>query len=183
MGLIWVAGAALWGVAEASLFFIVPDVLITFAVMRFGLRQGLLLSVVAAAFASLTGCFMWLWASRDAETARHVMLLVPAIGPDLLARAQGEIAAGWPLHLVTGAMTGVPYKLHAVEAGARGIDPRLFLAMSFVARLARFTLTAILTAIGKAILARLRRPQWRYAGWALSWIAVYGVYFATRVMA
>lgn len=81
MGLIWVAGAALWGVAEASLFFIVPDVLITFAVMRFGLRQGLLLSVVAAVFASITGCFMWLWASRDAETARHVMLLVPAIGP------------------------------------------------------------------------------------------------------
>jgi len=183
MGLIWIAGAALWGVTEASLFFIVPDVLITFAVMRFGLRQGLLLSVVAAIFASITGYGMWLWASRDAATARHIMLLVPAVGPDLLARAHAEIAAGWPLHLVTGAMSGVPYKLYAVEAGARGIDPLLFVAMSFAARLARFALTAISTAAGKALLAMLRRPQWRYAAWALAWIAVYGFYFTTRAMA
>ena len=35
----WIAGAALWGVAEASLFFIVPDVLITFAVMSATLIQ------------------------------------------------------------------------------------------------------------------------------------------------
>ena len=183
MGLIWIAGAALWGVAEASLFFIVPDVLITFAVMRFGLRQGLLLSAVAAIFAAITGYGIWLWASHDASAARHVMLFVPAIGPDLLARARDEIAAGWPIHLVTGAMTGVPYKLYAVEAGARGIDPLLFIPMSFVARLARFALTAILTAIGKAIMEMLHRPQWRYTTWALAWIAIYGFYFTTRAMA
>lgn len=183
MGLIWIACAALWGIAEASLFFIVPDVLITFAVMRFGLRQGLLLSVIAAAFAAIAGYGVWLWASHDASAARHVMLLVPAIGPDLLARAQGEIAVGWPLHLVTGAMTGVPYKLYAVEAGARGIDPLLFVPMSFVARLTRFALTAILTVVGKAILEMLHRPQWRYVAWALAWVAIYGFYFTTRALA
>src|SRR4029077_12028672 len=61
MGLIWYAGAALWGVAEATLFFIVPDVLITFAVVRFGLRRGLVLAVVAAASASVAGVGMWWW--------------------------------------------------------------------------------------------------------------------------
>jgi membrane protein YqaA with SNARE-associated domain len=183
MGLIWIAGAALWSVAEASVFFIVPDVLITFAVMRFGLRQGLLLSAVAAIFAAITGYGIWLWASHDASAARHVMLLVPAIGPDLLARAHDEIAEGWPLHLVIGATTGVPYKLYAVEAGARGIDPLLFIPMSFVARLARFALTAILTATVREILVGLRGSQWRYAAWAVGWIAVYGFYFTTRAMA
>ena len=87
------------------------------------------------------------------------MLLVPAVGPDLLARAHDEIATGWPLHLVTGAMTGVPYKLYVVEAGARGIDPLLFLPMSFVARLSRFVLTAVAAAIGREIVTRIGKPE------------------------
>jgi membrane protein YqaA with SNARE-associated domain len=180
MGLIWIAGAALWGVAEASLFFVVPDVLITFAVMRFGLRQGLLLCVVAAIFAAVTGYGMWLWGAYDPEGARHAMLLVPAVGPDLLARAQNEIATGWPLHLVTGAMTGVPYKLYAVEAGAQGIGPLLFLPMSFVARLSRFVLTAAAAAIGREFVMRLGKPGWRYWTWMLAWVATYGFYWTTR---
>ena len=180
MGLIWIAGAALWGIAEASLFFVVPDVLITFVVMRFGLRQGLLLCVVAAIFAAITGYGMWSWGTHDPAGARHAMLLVPAIGPDLLARAQTEIAAGWPLHLVTGAMTGVPYKLYAVEAGARGIDAFLFVPMSFIARLSRFVLTTIAAAAGRGAVTRLGKPDWRYGIWALAWIGTYGFYWTAR---
>lgn len=180
MGVIWVAAAALWGIAEASLFFVVPDVLITFVVMRFGLRQGLLLCVFAALFAAFAGYGMWFWGAHDAEAARHAMLLVPAIGPDLLARAHDEIATGWPVNLVTGAMTGVPYKLYAVEAGARGIDPLLFIPMSFIARLSRFLLTAVSAAIGREAVIRLGRPEWRYDIWTLAWIATYGFYWTAR---
>jgi membrane protein YqaA with SNARE-associated domain len=183
MGLIWYAGAALWGVAEATLFFIVPDVLITFAVVRFGLRRGLVLAVVAAAFASAAGLVMWFWAHSDPASARHVVLLVPAIGPDLLARAASELGQGWPLHLVTGAMTGVPYKLYAVEAGAHGLDPVLFIPMSFVARLTRFVLTAVAMAVGRAVLLRLNRPKLVTPAWALAWFATYAFYFTTRALA
>jgi len=183
MGLIWYAGATLWAVAEATLFFIVPDVLITFAVVRFGLRRGLMLAVVAAGFAALAGFGMWAWGHRDPASARHAMLLVPAIGPDLLARAARELAEGWPLHLVTGAMTGVPYKLYAVEAGARGLDPVLFIPMSFVARLTRFALTAVAMALGRAALLKLNRPRLVYPAWALAWFATYAFYFTSRAMA
>src|SRR3989442_7727027 len=34
MGLIWTLAAALWGVAEATVFFVVTDVLITYAAVR-----------------------------------------------------------------------------------------------------------------------------------------------------
>jgi hypothetical protein len=180
MGVIWIVAVALWGVAEASFFFVVPDVLITFVVMRFGLRHGLLLCVIAALFAAFTGYGLWLWGAHDPEAARHAMLMVPAIGPDLLARAQGEIAIGWPSHLVTGAMTGVPYKLYAVEAGARGIDPLFFIPMSFIARLSRFVLTAVGAAIGREAVVRIGRSNWRYGIWALAWIATYGFYWTTR---
>jgi membrane protein YqaA with SNARE-associated domain len=180
MGVIWLAGAALWGIAEASFFFVVPDVLITFVVMRFGLRQGLSLCVAAALFAAVTGYFMWLWGAHDATAARRAMLMVPAIGPDLLARAHDEIVAGLPVKLVAGAMTGVPYKLYAVEAGARGIDPFLFLPMSFAARLLRFVLTAIAAAVGREAVTCLGKPDWRYAIWGLAWLAIYGFYWTTR---
>ena len=183
MGLIWYAGAALWGVAEATLFFIVPDVLLTFAVVRFGLRRGLALAVVAAAFASAAGLCMWFWAHSDPVSARHAMLLVPAIGRDLLARAAREVGQGWPLHLVTGAMTGVPYKLYAVEAGARGVDPALFIPMSFVARLTRFALTAVVMALGRVALLKLNHPKLVVPAWGLAWLATYAFYFTTRALA
>jgi membrane protein YqaA with SNARE-associated domain len=182
MGLIWIVAVSGWAVAEATLFFVVPDVLITFAVMRFGLRAGIKLCVIAAAIASVAGTGMWAWGHADPDGARHVLLMVPFIGPDLLARAHAETMAAWPLHLVTGAMTGVPYKLYAVEAGARGIDPMFFLPMSFIARIARFLLTALGAYVGRELMTRLGRPQWRYACWALAWVAVYGFYWTSRTM-
>ncbi len=183
MGLIWIAVAAGWGVAEATLFFFVPDVLLTYVVMWFGLRAGLRLSVVAAAAASIAGFGMWLWTSQDVEAARRVMLMIPAIGPDLLTRAQNEIASNWPLHLFTGAMTGVPYKLYAVEAGAAHINPFLFALVSFPARLTRFVLTAFAAAIGRELLVKIGRPRWKYWAWGAAWLAVYALYFATRFLA
>jgi membrane protein YqaA with SNARE-associated domain len=180
MGLIWIIAAAFWGVAEASFFFIVPDVLLTAAVIRFGFRRTLLLAFVAASSAALAGLGMWAWGHGDADMARHVMLMVPAIGPDLLARAHDEMASGWVLHLFTGAVTGLPYKLYAVEAGARGINPLLFVLVSFVARLPRFLLTMGLAALGREGLARIKKPDWAYAIWALGWITLYAVYFTQR---
>lgn len=180
MGLIWIALAAVWGVGEATLFFIVPDVLLTALVLRYGLRAALRLAVVAAASASLAGVGMWLWGYYDAASAREAVLWVPAIGPDLLARAHREIAVNWPLHLFTGAMNGVPYKLYAVEAGAQAVNPVLFALVSFPARLARFWLTAGLTAVGSELLSRWGWSRWNYTVLALVWIAIYGTYFAIR---
>ena len=183
MGLIWIIAAAGWGVAEATVFFVVPDVLLTFAVMRFGMRAGLRLAIVAAAAASITGVFMWLWSSHDPEGARNVMLTVPAIGPDLLERARNEIASSWPWHLFTGAMTGVPYKLYAVEAGAAHINPLLFALVSFPARLTRFVLTVLAAELGREILIKMHRLQWRYWLWGAAWVATYAIYFTTRFLA
>ena len=180
MGLIWIFAAAFWGVAEATIFFIVPDVLLTAAVIRFGFQRALILAFVAAGSAALAGLAMWLWSYSDALAARHAMLLVPAIGPDLLARAHDEMASQWALHLFTGAMTGLPYKLYAVEAGALGINPFLFVLVSIPARLPRFLLTMGLAALGRMALSRIQKPNWAYAVWALGWIALYAVYFTQR---
>jgi hypothetical protein len=136
MGLMWIAAAVLWGAAEASVFFIVPDVLLTAAALRLGVRRALLLCLIAACAAALTGAILWLWAGHDPVAARQTMLHVPAVGPDLLARVHGEFDSAWPLHLLWGAMTGVPYKLYAVEAGSRHIPLLLFVPVSVGAAIA-----------------------------------------------
>ncbi len=178
--MIWIVAASVWGVAEAKVFFIVPDVLLTVAVLRFGFRTGLRLAVVTALFASLAGFVMWLWAKSDPMSARHTMLLVPAVGVDLLTRAHSDMAGYWPVQLFAGAVTGLPYKLYAVEAGARGINPFAFAAVSFAARLMRFSLSTGLVAIGREVFTKLQWTRWSYAALALVWIALYVIYFDIR---
>jgi membrane protein YqaA with SNARE-associated domain len=146
----WIAAAALWGAAEASFFFLVPDILLTAAALRHGLKAGLLLSVCAAILAALSGVILWVWARHDPVQARAAMLHVPAVGPDLLARVHGEFDKGWPLHLTLGAVSGVPYKLYAVEAGVRAVPLWLFVPVSFAARLMRFALTVTAAAAARA---------------------------------
>jgi len=176
----WLLGAVVWGVAEASFFFLVPDILLTAALVRRGLRMALLLSVVAAICAALTGIGMYFWGAQDIAAARAAMLKVLAVSPDLLARVHGEFDGAWPLHLALGAISGVPYKLYAVEAGARQVPLWLFLPVSFAARLARFTATVGLTALGRALLLRLGKPHWMMPAWAVAWTLVYLVYFTQR---
>jgi membrane protein YqaA with SNARE-associated domain len=183
MGLIWFAAAALWGVAEATVFFIVPDVILTYAVVRFGFKAGVRLAVVAAAAASLAGIAMWLWGRNDPATAQHVMLLVPAIGPDLIARTARDMAGFWPLNLVLGAVTGVPYKLYAVAAGTQGIALFWFVPASFVARLLRFLFSAGLTSVGVEIFDRFGRRNWAFAVLTVGWALLYTVYFSLRAVA
>jgi membrane protein YqaA with SNARE-associated domain len=183
MGVVWVIAAGAWGIAEATFFFIVPDVLLTLAALRFGWRAGLKLGVVAAACASLAGILMWLWGHHDIGAARDAMLQVPAVGPDLLARAHRETGQGWPRHLVFGAMTGVPYKLYAIESGARHINIAAFVAMSFIARFIRFALTIAIAAASQAAARHMGKPGWAYPGWGIAWLCVYTFYFALRRVA
>ena len=181
--MIWLLAAAAWGMAEASFFFIVPDVLLTLAVLRLGPWRAVRLAVVAALAAALTGGVLWGWAGHDAAAAHRAMLHVPAVGPDLLARVAWEFDHDWPLKLTLGAMTGAPYKLYAVEAGARHIALLPFLAVSFAARLLRFLLTIAVAAAGRALTIRLGRTSWQMPGWAIAWLIVYAVYFTIRARA
>lgn len=177
---LWVVGAALWGAAEATFFFIVPDVLLTAAVLKLGWRAALKLAGVAAAAAVLAGSALYLWAAADASGARAAMLLVPAVGPDLIVRTTAEIDGLWPLHMLAGAISGVPYKLYAVAAGTGHIGLIPFVLASFAARLARFALAVgIVTAVGHG-LDRLDSARLKVPLLVAGWIVLYAVYFGLR---
>lgn len=179
----WLAGALLWCFAEATFFFIVPDLLLTAAVLTLGLRRALRLALAGAAAAMAGGLVMYAWAANDADAARTFLLGVPLIGEDLMLRVHGEMDGLWPVDLTLGAITGAPFKIYAVEAGALGIDPLLFALVAIGARLARFSLAIGLTALGAALAARLNLQRITPYGLALAWAAIYAFYAFTRLTA
>jgi membrane protein YqaA with SNARE-associated domain len=180
---LWLLGAVLWGLAEATFFFIVPDLLLTAAVVAFGLKRAFRLSVAAAAAAALGGLLMWLYGASDPAGAQRFLLSVPLLGADLVARVEGEMAGLWPLHLTIGAITGAPFKIYAVEAGALGVNPLLFVLSGFFARLARFSLAIGLTALGASLASWLSLKRIVPHGLAGCWLAIYAVYVSVRLAA
>ncbi len=177
----WAAGALAWGFSEATFFFIVPDLLLTAAVLVFGLKAAFRLSLAAASAAVVGGLVMWLWGARDFGAACEFLLSVPLIGPDLTMRVADEMTGVWPLNLTLGAITGAPFKIYAMEAGMLGVNPILFALVAFVARLARFSLAIGLTALGAALAKRLGLGRLVPYGLALCWIAIYAVYVSVRL--
>src|SRR5262249_32302455 len=113
MGLIWATASLVRGFAEATLFFVVPDVLLTVAAVRIGLRRTLPLSLVAARGAVSGGMVMWHWGAPEAEAARNALLQVPAVGVDQLERVGTELSQDWAVNLALGPLSGTPYKIYA----------------------------------------------------------------------
>lgn len=168
--------AAVWGLAEATAFFLVPDVYLTAVALR-DRRAALRACVAALAGALLGGCVMYTWGARDAAAARALLERVPAISQGMVARVEEEIAAHGALAIFAGPLRGTPYKTYAVLAGERGEGLGRFLALSVPARLLRFLLLTLLAAWVAA------RPL---AGWSLRakralhaalWGAFYSAYF------
>ena len=171
------AVAALWGFAEATVFFLVPDVLLTWIALHD--RRAALRSCLAALLGALLGgALMFAWGAREPAAARAFLDRVPAISPGMLARVEAEIADRGALALFTGPLRGTPYKIYAVAAGGRGEELWSFLAISVPARLLRFLLLTLLAAWVAARPLRgwsLRRKRALHAA---LWGAFYSAYFA-----
>ena len=177
----WLAGALIWGFAEATFFFIVPDILLTAAVLMLGFRPALRFAVAAAGAACVGGLIMFAWGANDPGAARGFLLSVPLVGDDLLVRVASEIAGAWPINLTLGALTGAPFKIYAVEAGAAGLNPAIFVIVGFAARMARFGLAIILTALGLAFARRMGLERLAPYGLAVVWVVIYGTYLMIRL--
>lgn len=135
--------AFFWGLAEATLFFIVPDVLLSLIALK-NRRHALIAAGFAVPGALLGGWLMYRWAQPDAGPARDALLSIPAISSGLLEQVRQQFASlGLPA-MFAGAFSGVPYKIYAVEAGAAALPLAAFLAVSVPARALRFLLVVVI---------------------------------------
>ncbi len=173
------AVAFIWGLAEATVFFIVPDVLLTLLACR-ALGAALKGTVAALGGALIGGAAMYVFGRYAAEPARLLLDQVPAISATLIAAVESQIAERGLASVMLGPLKGIPYKIYAVEWGARGGSLLGFLLVSIPARYARF----LLSALAVNVIASLLKPWTRGRAWvelsllAIFWVAFYSFYFA-----
>jgi membrane protein YqaA with SNARE-associated domain len=172
--------AAGWGFAEASLFFLVPDVWLSRVALD-SPRRALRGCLWALAGALGGGALMWAWGGAAPATAEAALDSVPGISAAMVAGVRAELAGiGWSA-LFLGPATGTPYKIYAVEAGILGRGLLPLLAVSVPARLLRFVLVTLLAA-GLARAPGLRRLPPRAQRWlhAAAWTAFYVLYLSWK---
>jgi membrane protein YqaA with SNARE-associated domain len=177
----WIEGstgvglAFLWGFAEGTLFFVVPDVLISLVALvrpRNAWRH-----IVAAIVGSLVaGIILFAWSSQSPQRAGRAVARVPLVSPGMFA----EVDHGFRKHgqsaVLLGPLYGIPYKIYAVEAPAF-VSASAFLWITVPARGVRFLVVWSLFGVTGVVLRRLRTtdPQLA-AGHACVWLLIYSFY-------
>ena len=175
--LVWI-GAGLWGLLEATVFFIVPDVLLS----AVALNRERAAYVKACAFTLLGalagGAAMSLWAARAPEDALSLLAALPAIDRAMIEGVAKTLADDGLIGLFAGAVTGVPYKIFAVQAAQLSVPLPLFLLVSVPARLFRWILVYVLVRLVASLLEKRVSCKVLWIIWAAFWVLFYGFYFA-----
>jgi hypothetical protein len=155
-----------WGAAEASFFFLVPDVLLAFVALMAPRRAwGHLVSAVLGAL--LMGVLVFSWSARTPQ-ARAVIDEVPLVTAAMLDQAATDFREHGAWGAVLGPARGIPYKVYAVQAPSQSISLSAFVAASAPARLWRMLITVLaFAAIGSAL------RKWGGFRWAIPLHAVF----------
>jgi pimeloyl-ACP methyl ester carboxylesterase len=175
----WILWAGVvWGFAEATLFFIVPDVLLTLvALYSFRRSAKLVAFILLGALAG--GTVMFYLGAKDPAHAESVVLRVPFVSSAMFTKTQAGFQRDglWTLAKAPG--NGIPYKVYCVQASQYARWPA-FIAMSVLARLERFApFWLFAAALGAAFRQRIhRRPRVAAAVHACLWILGYAWYWS-----
>jgi membrane protein YqaA with SNARE-associated domain len=167
-----------WGFAEATFFFVVPDVWISLLAM-FSWRAGLRAVAWAVVGALIGGTLMYgLGAQLDRDGGARFLDAVPAISPEMIDRVEEEMRESGPASMMLGPLQGTPYKIYAWAAGTQEQPLGALLLWTVPARAARFVLVAIIAAIWGSLIRRITpRTDWLLAPYLIAWIAFYASYF------
>jgi membrane protein YqaA with SNARE-associated domain len=171
--------AVTWGLAEATVFFIVPDVLLTRIAMLRGWR-GALRACGWALVGAIGGGTLLYYAAANGHSAalQRMFDWMPGITPALMDRARYGLEDHGVGILFAGAWQGVPFKLYATQAGAMHIGWWMFLLTALVARCVRFVATSLIAwALATTVFRWVSRAklQFLHVGF---WTLFYVVYFS-----
>lgn len=133
-----------WGFAEATLFFIVPDVFFTFLAL-FNPTLAYWSSLSALIGALIGGGLMYQWGKKNFEFAARTIESLPGVSRVLVEREKNNLRQKGLWAILLGPLKGVPYKIYAISAPSSGILFSPFLLISVPARSARFILSILVT--------------------------------------
>ncbi len=170
--------AFLWGFAEATLFFIVPDVALGLIAL-FNWRKGLWANICAVAGAMIGGAIMYLLAANNPAGMNQVLDVVPLIDMEMVGLAHSQLQSGGLWMMVVGPKEGIPYKVFAVQAGILGLPLLQFVLATIPARMIRFLLVVFLVGIAGRVFRKFveKYPLLFVGIYAYVWLCIYIVYY------
>lgn len=176
---LWLAG--LWGVAEASLFFVVPDVWLGFVALYAPRRSIATLAAIAVG-AVVGAALLYVGTLVAGEQLAGILAGLPGIRPADLGQAGRELAAqGLPAFL-NGPLQGLQVKLYVHQAVLQGIalpGVLAFVALNRIERIGIFGLVMLLVGrAGRPIVARW--PRGVAAVYAAGWAIFYAWFWFVR---
>lgn len=167
-----------WGFAEATLFFIVPDVVLGWESLG-GWRRGTKALAVIVAGALAGGLLVYGLAAIWPDAIRHAVASVPFVGDAMFATVAAAYDGHGAIGMLLGPTSGIPYKIYAVLA-PQSFNVLSFAIISIPARLERLALSWLVFALlGRWLAPVIARNQRATAAlYALLWAGIYSFYWS-----
>src|SRR5437588_9210839 len=168
-----------WGFAEATLFFVIPDVILTLVAL-FSIKHSLKVLAAILSGAVLGGALMFWMGEAHSARAETLVLHVPFVSQKMFAKTHQDFERYGIWALGKGPAAGVPYKIYAVQAGRYDRLP-LLLLVTILARTERFVLSwAFFAILGLIFRSGINRRLWAaVAAHLCIWTAIYAWYWTT----
>lgn len=170
----------MWGLSEATLFFLVPDIPVG-AVALYSHRRGGRAVVAAVAGAVVGGVALWIVTRGVGAWVRDVLTALPGIPERFFSSARDGIADRGGVAVVLGPSGGVPYKVYVAEWALAGRSVVTLALWTVPARALRIGAVALVSAGAGVMWRRLfgdRRGGILLGLYGGVWLAVYASYFA-----
>jgi membrane protein YqaA with SNARE-associated domain len=168
--------AAAWGVAEATFFFIVPDVLLSWLAIQ-NYRRAMVSCAWATAGALIGGLIIWWVGAANPDLVRAIFEGIPAINEQMIGNVEDQLDSRGLLALFIGPLVGTPYKIYALQAAGAGFGLLIFLLVSIPARLMRFVIVTTLAAGGSRVLRKFVGIRVLQLMHIVVWTSFYAWYF------
>lgn len=167
----------MWGAAEASLFFLVPDLWIMFIALFAPART--LKALLAAVAGALVGATALWWLAPSWPQLGDVIAALPGIRPTDLASASDELARQGIGAFLNGPLQGLPVKIYVHAAALLGQPLPAVLVLVALNRIERIGLSALVAWIIGTVFRRPigRHPRVVLVGYVGLMAVIYGVYF------
>lgn len=172
-----IALSFVWGLAEGTLFFVVPDVFLSLvaAVSPRNVWRHILSTVCGAVCA---GALMYVWAEHNPVNAHTAVASVPFIPQAMFEQVKTGYQRRGLVAVFLGPLSGIPYKIYAIEApGSFGLAQ--FSAATAPARAWRFILVCLFFGAAASLLRRKWRktPKQLAMIHGVAWILFYSLYW------
>lgn len=166
----------IWGFAEATVFFIVPDVYVGFVAL-FNWKRGLWSAIAALLGAMLGGSLMYALAMNNPSGMNVFLTRIPLIDAALVNQVAVDMRNDGLITLLSGPLTGTPYKIYAAQAGSQSFPLLSLLFMTIPGRLERFLPVALLFGGLGNRFGSFRKTHTKLVvgGYILLWCAIYFV--------